>query len=89
VHFEDVVDHGYQLPLPVDFLLAAQTEAFEPDGVGDVSEHGFYRAQPSAVDRPAAVTVDLVLHLLDQLLLPGLRSPVCQPRPIHCSSELV
>ena len=74
MHFEDVVDHGDQLPLPVDLFPAAQTEALEPDGVGDVAEDRFHRAQPLAIDRSPPVAVDLVFHLINQLLLPGFRA---------------
>lgn len=71
MNFEDVVDHCDQLPLSRDFLLAAQTKSFEADGMGNIPKHRFHRAKSLTIDRSSSDAVDLVLHLFDQLLLPG------------------
>ena len=76
---QHIVQHHHQLPLSLHLALATQTEALDPNRIGEVSEHRLHRAQPLAVDVPAHHTVDLLLHPLNRtgrVLLPGFQSNI-------------
>ena len=64
----DVVRHAIQLPLPVDFLFAAQRKAVEPLVRTQVAEDRFHRRK-TLTDAPApGRTIDARFHLLDPVL---------------------
>ena len=65
VDLQDVVYHGHQLPLAVDFVFSAQAETFYTDGCVDVAKHGFDDAKPFAVVMSPFGTVDLLFHFFD------------------------
>ena len=48
VHLGQIVQHGYQLSLAVDLLLALQGESFDADGVIDMTEDRLNYAQVHA-----------------------------------------
>ena len=60
----DVVDQGEQLPLAIDFRLAAQRETIELLVVAEVAEHGFDGGEASTVLLFALVAVDAFAHAL-------------------------
>ncbi len=60
------MQHGHQLPLPVDLLFASQGESLDADGVGEVAEDRFDDSKPHAVDVAAEGGVDLLSHPLQR-----------------------
>ena len=62
MNLSQVVQHGHQLPLSVDLLLASQGESLDADAVIDVTEDRFDDPKPHAVDMTAHCAIDLLFH---------------------------
>lgn len=58
----DVVDQAVELPLTVDFRLAAQRESGEPLVVAEIAEHGLHGAKAFAVPLPSLRGIDATFH---------------------------
>ena len=68
MNFADVVQHRYELPLPVDLGSTSKRKPFESDRRCDVAEDRFDHAESEAVYMPAPRAVDLSLHSLERAL---------------------
>ena len=69
MNLKHVVQH-HQLPLTTHLALAAQTEAPDPNRIGEVAKHRLHRAQPLAADVPVHRAVGLALIPFDYFYLP-------------------
>ncbi len=68
MYLEDIVDHSHWLPLSIDLGFVSQAEAF--DTYVAVAKHGYNCAKSLTIYMSSAGTVDLLLHLFDQLVGP-------------------
>ena len=68
----DVVHHALQVPLGVDFALAAKREAIQLFVVPDIGKHGLDRAHSCALSASTLFAVDGALHQFGGLMWAGL-----------------
>ena len=68
----DIVDQSEQTPLYIHFALGTQGESIHVFMHTDVRKDRFDNAKPSGVDFLALLTIDLGLHLIDQIRLSGI-----------------
>ena len=67
VDLADIVDESKQLPLYIHFPFRAQREAMHPLVDTDVGEDRFHDPQSPGINALALFTIDLGLHLVDQV----------------------
>ena len=70
VDLADIVYQSEQHPLYIHFAFGAQGEAVHALLHTDVGKDRFHDPQPPGINALALLTIDLRLHLIDQVRLP-------------------